>query len=177
MTAVLTMLPAFIGGIFGILTRWMDLKVEKVKIEERREERTHELAVMDKEAEHAEKKLKIEQEIEQMRAAGEAFTASQKYGNERILPDGIKLTKAQAWWLVLAEAFGKFIRPLSTIYYQLAMAVVFAWSAWTLAETGSLGLEPKTAAEIVKETIYAILYMAEMTLGWWFGISVSRAKR
>lgn len=162
-----------LGGLFGIGQKFIELKEKKLEAEERDKDRAHDLLVMEKEGELAEKKLRIQQEMTQDQFAGEAFVQSQIYGNQSALPANVKLSKNQTWWLVVIEAISKAVRPVSTIYYQLAMTGVFIWTAWVLS---GVTLPVEKITNLQEEIIFAFIYLAEMTIGWWFGVSAIRKR-
>ena len=169
-----SILAGALGGLFGIGQKLIELKEKKIEAEERAKDREHDLLVMVKEGELAEKRLLIQQDINQDTQAGQAFTQSQIYGNQSALPQNVKLNKNQTWWLVVIEALSKAVRPCTTIYYQIAMAGVFVWTAYTLA---GVTLPVEKVMTLQEELIFAFIYMAEMTVGWWFGVSAVRKKR
>lgn len=172
-----TLISGALGGVLGLAQKWLDLKAEKAKAEEAEKVRAHELAVMEKENQYALDRIAAEERVAETESAGRAFEASQRYGNESLLPKDVKLTASQTWWLVVVEAISRAIRPVTTIYYQLAVAGVFGWAAWTLAQTNNLALSPETASKIIVDTVETVLYLSAMTVGWWYGVSPTRKKR
>ena len=163
-------LGPILGTVGGLFNRWLDLKGEKQKAEEREKERGHELAVMDKEYALAERKATLEASIRESEADARAFEASYQFANERLLPDGTKLTPGQRWLALGVDAFTRLIRPTSTVWYQLALAGVFVWSALELRRRGMDALSAEQLGTLVSEIVYSIVAIAETTLFWWFGI-------
>lgn len=152
-----------LGTFGGIIQKYLESK-------EKAAERKHELDIMDKEAELADRRLKIEQEIKREQADAAAFSASYNFVNDRLLPDGGKLSKGQVWIALLVDALSRLIRPVATIWYQLALAGVFCWAAYELNRINAGLLDPTEMQAIVHEIIFSIIGTAETILLWWFGI-------
>lgn len=158
-----------LGVIGGLMTRWLDIKAEKQKAEERDKERGHELAVMDKEYILAERQARHESDMRIEEDDAKSFGQSYRVFSER-LSEGVKLTKTQTNWALACDVFNRIIRPISTVYYQLGVAVLFSWSAWELRRRGIDAMTTEQISRVVSEIIYSIIAMAETTLFWWFGI-------
>lgn len=162
------------GPILGIvgsgIEKFAEHKQAQLKAEERAKDRAHELLFMDKEAELALKKSTVEGQIRQDAAEQQTFSDSYKFNNSKLLPDDANLTPKQLGWIVAVEVFSKSIRPLSTVWYQLLIAVVFGWSAWQLVDAGTAAFSQKEIASIFKEIVFSIIAMGETTLLWWYGI-------
>lgn len=163
-------LGPILGTVGGLFNRWLDLKGEKQKADERDKERAHELAVMEKEFVLAERKATIEAAIRESEAAARAFEASYQFQNDKLLPDGSKLSPAQRWLALAIDAFSRLIRPASTVWYQLVLAGVFIWAALELRRRGLEALTSKQLGLLVADLVYSIVALAETTLLWWFGI-------
>lgn len=163
-------LGPILGTVGGLFNRWIDLKGEKQKADEREKERSHELAVMDKEYAIAERRATLEASIRESEADARAFEASYQFANDRLLPEGSKLSPAQRWLALGVDAFSRLIRPMSTVWYQLALGGVFVWSALELRQRGLEALSAEQFGALVSEIIYSIVALAETTLLWWFGI-------
>lgn len=163
-----------LGPILGIagsvIEKVAEYKEAKLKAEERAKDRAHDLLVMDKEAELAIKKSTIEGQIRQDAAEQKTFSDSYKFNNDKLLPEDANLTPKQLNWIVAIEVLSKAIRPLTTVWYQLLIAVIFGWSAWQLVDAGSEAFSEKEIAGIFKEIIYSIIAMGETTLLWYYGI-------
>ena len=162
-------LSPIIGLFGGFLTKWMDLKAEKQKADERAAERSHELLVMDKEYLLAEKKMKVESDLKVEELDAAALGESYKMFTDKMVPDGTKFTRKQISWALVIDGFNRIIRPISTIYYQLLVAVLFSWSAWELHVRGVDALTTAQFGVLVTEIIFSIIGMAQTTLFWWFG--------
>jgi hypothetical protein len=170
-----------LGPILGLVgsgvEKFFELKTERLKAEERQKDRDHDLAVMDKEADLALKQVTVEGRIRQDEAAAKSFSDSYQFANDKLISDDAKMSRGQLNWIVAVEVISKAIRPLSTIWYQLLVAVVFGWSAWMLVRTGAQAFTAKEATAIFREVIFSIIGMAETTLFWWYGIRRMSKKR
>lgn len=152
-----------LGPIVGFLGSTVQKYFEQ---KEKAADRAHELAIMDREADYADRRLKVEQEMAVEKADAAAFGASYRYANDQLLPAGQKLTRGQTWLALLIDAFTKLIRPATTTWYQVAVAGVFAWCAWKVGGK----IDQAVASQIMKEVIFSIIGLAETTLLWWYGI-------
>lgn len=159
-----------LGIIGGAIEKYHEYKQEQLKAKERALDRQHELAVMDKEATLALKKLTVEGEIKQQAAEQQVFADSYKFNNDKLIPADAKLSKTQLNWVVAVEVISKAVRPLSTIWYQVLIAVIFGWSAWKLVDASTTVFSMKEIAEIYRQIVFSILGMGETTLLWWYGI-------
>jgi hypothetical protein len=164
MTALIgTIIGPLLGGLLGLGTKWLESK-------EKAADRQHELAVMDKEAGLASARLKLEGELKMEEADANAFAASYKFDNERLTPEGSKLSKGQLWLAIFIDALSKSVRPMSTIVYTGATFTILIWCMVTLNRAGQQGLTQTEMSQLVREVIYAIVYTSETILFWWFGI-------
>lgn len=170
-------LGPILGTVGGLFTKWLDLKAEKQKAAERDKERAHELTVMDREYTLAEKKLKIESDLKMDEQDAAAFGESYKIFTDKLTPDGAKLKGKQLSFALFIDGFNRLVRPASTVYYQLGVAVLFSWSAWELHLRGVDALTTEQFGGIVTDIIYSIIAMAETTLFWWFGIRGSSPRK
>ncbi len=172
-----------LGPILGLVgsgvEKFYELKTEKLKSEERARDRAHELSVMRLEGEQAINKVTVEGQIRQDEAAAKNFSDSYSFANDKLIPDDADLTRRQLNWLVAVEVISKMIRPLSTLWYQVLVAIVFGWSAWRLVGVGAGAdvFTAKEAAGIFREVVFSIIGMAETTLFWWYGIRRMSKKR
>lgn len=164
MTALIgTIIGPILGGLLGLGTKWLEGR-------EKAADRSHELAVMDKEAALAASRLKLEGELRMEEADASAFAASYKFDNERLTPEGSRLSKGQLWLAIGIDALSKSVRPMSTIVYTGATFTILIWCLVSLNRAGQAGLTQAEMAQIVREVIYAIVYTSETILFWWFGI-------
>lgn len=159
-----------LGTFGGLLNRWIDLKGEKQKADERDKERSHELAVMDKEYALAERRATIEAAMRESEADARAFEASYQFQNDKLLPSGSKLSPAQRWLALGVDAFSRMIRPMATVWYQLVLGGVFIWAALELKRRGLEAMSSNQLGLLVSDLVYSIVGLAETTLLWWFGI-------
>lgn len=163
-------LGPILGTAGGLVQKWFDSR-EKVA------DRAHELALMDKEIAMADKRADIEKELAREAADSAAFSSSYQYANESLLPGDVKLNSKQTWLALGVEALTRSIRPVATIWYQLALAGVFSWTAYELSKVNGAMLDPTKMQGMLTEIVYSIIGTAETTLFWWFGIrGTSRRK-
>lgn len=152
-----------LGTLGGIATKWMEGKEKKA-------DRAHELAVMDKEAELADRRLKIEGELKREEMDAATFSASYQFNNTNLTPEHAKLSKGQLWLAIFVDALNRLIRPLMTVWYQFALAGCFIWAALLLHRLGIGALDAKEAQSMMHEIVYSVIGTAETILLWWFGI-------
>jgi hypothetical protein len=162
------------GPLFGLIGSGMEKfaehKQDKLKAEERQKERVHDLAVMEKEASLAIQKTTVEGRIRQGEAEQKTFDESYRFNNDKLLPGDAELTPKQLNWIVAVEVVSKAIRPLSTVWYQVLVAVIFSWSAWKLTNASVEIFSLNEVATLYREVVFSIVGMAETTLLWWYGI-------
>jgi len=156
-------LGPLLGTIGGIATKWMEGKEKKA-------DRAHELAVMDKEAELADRRLKMEGELKREEMDAASFSASYQFNNDNLTPEHVKLSKGQLWLAIFVDALNRLIRPLMTVWYQFALAGCFIWAALLLQRLGVGALDVKEAQGMMHEIVYSVIGTAETILLWWFGI-------
>ncbi len=163
------LLGPILGTFGGLAQGWLELKKERARADERALDRAHDLAVMDKEADLATRRLTIEQDMRNAEAANNALLKSYDVAAKPMLPGGTKLSGWHKSLAVLCDAWSSVIRPASTTFYQVANVGVFAWSAYLLAMAGGEVVDQAFAQELVRECVLSIIGMAEMTLCWWYG--------
>jgi hypothetical protein len=170
-----------LGPILGLvgsgIEKYTEHRKEVLKAEEREKDRKHELAVMSMEADLALKRTTVEGAIRKAEGEQKTFDASYHFANDKLLPEGQTLTEKQTNWIVAVEVISKAIRPLSTIWYQVLVAAIFSWSAYTLVNASAEILSQQEVAGIYKEVVFSIIGMAETTLLWWYGIRRMSKKR
>ncbi len=158
-------------GVFGsAIEKWFALKEVQEKAKEKALDRAHELAVMEKESDLALKRITVEAEVKQSQAEQESFKTSYSFDSDRLTPDGAKLSRGMLWFTVIGDFFCKMIRPVSTVWYQLAVAAIFSWSALELRRRGVEALTTEEFGAVFSHIIYSVIGMAETTLFWWYGI-------
>lgn len=114
----------------------------------------HQQAMADITAKNKREELTLEGDLAEKVSVGEAFEASQKYGNQasgnKVL-DGIK----------------SMVRPLVTTYL-LGVTTYFGYSIHQLL--GGLDvLTPIELLSLYKEIIVSMLALTNMSVAWWFG--------
>jgi hypothetical protein len=162
------------GPLFGLIgsgvEKWAEHKENQRKDAERREERKHELDVMQFELDNAVTLEKLRGNEKRMTIDQQVFGDNIKAAAVSLIPEGQKL---EGWMLgltVCTEVFCKAVRPTSTVFYQIFVAAIFTWAAYNAVQQGAEVFAPEEYAQIVKEVIYSVIGMAETTLFWWYGI-------
>jgi hypothetical protein len=168
------MLQLILGPVLGIvggaLEKFTEFKTKQLEMAERALERAHDLAIITKEADILYKQVTLQGEIEVNRIDAESFKDSYKMHSDSLITEGTKLTEKQVSRILLVELFSRIIRPLSTVLYQVFLAVIFGWAAWNLAQQGSSVFAGSEFKGMFKEMVYSIIGMAETTLFWYFGV-------
>lgn len=114
----------------------------------------HQQAMAEINAKNKREELSLQGELAEKVSIGEAFEASQRYGNQKSgspVLDGIR----------------SLVRPLVTTYL-LGVTTYFAYTIHALLG----GLEILTPAELLslyKEIIVSMLALTNMSVAWWFG--------
>lgn len=162
------------GPLLGLvgsgIEKWSEHK-ENLRADKRAEDdRQHELKVMQFELDNAVILKRLEGEENRMTIDQQVFGENLKVANKSLIPEGQNLEGWRLTAVVLIEVFCKSIRPTSTVFYQVFVAVIFGWAAYNAVNSGTALFTPKEYTEIVREVIYSVIGMAETTLLWWYGI-------
>lgn len=119
-----------------------ELRMRKYDIEESALERSHEMAIADKNIERA----KVEGEIKIGTAEMQAFNTSQRYGQSD-----------KNWW----------VRPVVTFYLLITCTVLFV-AVWR-AVGGLTSFTNEDLVTLLDYMVRSAIYLAVMCVGWWFG--------
>lgn len=162
-----------LGPMLGIvgsgIEKFTEYKAEQLKMQSRREERAHDIAVMQMEADLAEKRIRVGGEMKVQEMETQVFADSYKLMDSNLLPDDVKLTEKQVSRVLFVELFCRIIRPLSTTLYQVFLAIIFGWAAYQIADLNA-AFEADEFKTMFREVVFSIVAMAETTLLWWYGI-------
>lgn len=170
---------AVAGGLFGtvgaLVGKWLEARHQRemlrLQIEQRRAERDHELAVMDREAAHAEKLAVVQAERDVQVADLEALSASvaaEARGAAWSAPWAGRLSGGWAQLagllLVAVDVVRGLTRPVITYYL---VGLVTALTLRAFADAG--GLERAQAYHLIAASVDMTLFLACTAVGWWFG--------
>lgn len=164
-----------LGAIGGVFQKWMDyrqqIKLAELQSIERNKERTHDLAVMDREAVQAEKLAVIKTD-------GEIRVADLSALQESIKNEGAGATWSSAWagklsglWaniagmcLVVVDMVRGLTRPGITLGLVLLVAYMFV----RVSEISG-NMTQEQAFEICQDITNMTLFLAATAVSWWFG--------
>mgnify|MGYP006296004765 FL=1 len=178
-------LSAIFGGIIGLAGSWvrqrfelkkadLDLKRQKMEVDDRKLERLHELAILDKEADTAERRAKWSLEETSLKGELNAFLESiksdqAKYATAGVLgnmPDG-KAKSAAIFLLVAVDFCRGMTRPVIT--WISTYLVVSVWWRVSGSLFEKIAEDKGTATAIAYRSLDMIFFVAGMSIGWWFG--------
>ena len=148
-----------VGAIGGVITGWMKLKERKGDQEHERLMRDKDKEMMIAEADSAVKLENARALTVQEQGAADAFTASQVNAGTAI-PDSLA-SKASPWsanLFVVGEFLKGQVRVLLTII-SFAAVIYFAMQGIEEAMKGK---------ELGLSCVKSIIFMAELSGGWWF---------
>ncbi len=163
-----------LGPIVGIVgsfgEKFFEHKQAVLEASERAKDRQHDLDVMQVEGDLADKRIRVEGEMAVNQIDAQTFGENYKSANTSLVPEGSELTKTQLSWVLAVEIFCKMIRPTTTVMYQVAIAIIFGWSAYNISKAGGDFFTGAEFNEMFKHLVYSIIGLAETTLLWWYGI-------
>lgn len=140
-----------LGSAIGFLGSWL-------KDRERRKEQElnfkHQQVMAEITAKNKREELSLQSDIAEKVSIGEAFEASQRYGNQKSgspTLDGIR----------------SLVRPLVTTYL-LGVTTYFAYSVHSLLG-GLTILSPADLTGLYKEIIVSMLALTNLSVCWWYG--------
>lgn len=140
-----------LGGILGSVSAFFTKREERKTLQLQMEHK-EKMAVVTSKLRREE--LALESDITEKELDGEAFVASQKYGNNNTgvgWVEGIKAT----------------VRPIITIYLLVVVSVL-AYNLHILV--GGLDIIPVSELVVMyKEIISSVLLLSTLSVSWWFG--------
>lgn len=140
---------ALIGGIGGLANRYLDLKVKALELADKKDQRTHELMVLDRELQGKVEISSIEGQAKVESAAYDAMAAS--YGADKA-----------TYGIRFVDGVRGLMRPLITAIF-LAIVCYAQYRIWLLVGD-TLDLTGAQAFEVIQWT----LFEASVVIGWWF---------
>lgn len=170
----------FSGGLTGVLgalvTNVADYFEKRNERKHRLEMRKLDLEELDKEYSYQKSMAEAEQTFELDKAGYDLQEASYEH-DAASYSRGMKIER---WWLKAMLVFVDFIRGL----VRPALTLFLIWLVWeTRMEVKAIidasGLEsiaPERAVDIYSQVVHMILYMAGMTVAWWFGTRPRKQK-
>jgi hypothetical protein len=185
---------ALSGGILGLVgsfgDKYLQYKMEGMKLADRAEDRKFELAKRQADLEQgkseATARFKIAQEEgetartvseEQLEGVkdtnftaryqsdGAAFLESVKAQSGR-LGGNVQTTKNQGWALIAIDVCRNAIQPFTTIYL-VVLTSILCFSIRRLM--GAQYLNPEQVFALIQKTYDAVLFLTVTTISWWYG--------
>lgn len=166
----------FSGGATGlvgiVLQRFADYKNKQLDMQLEAQRFSHEVEKRKLDREIMQEEWKGRDKVAQTEAQGaeavadaQAFAASFRMEPARYA-EGARLTRGQAWLLVILDAVRGAVRPLLTIY--LCLLTTYVW--WQVRQTLSAeDLTQEAALDVWKMVVGNILYLTTTCVLWWFG--------
>lgn len=172
-----TALSPILGGITGLLGSFVEKRHEvakaKIDLEVLKENNRLAKSLADKEYARLVKISEIEVEKMTLTTEAESLQKSYEIFTSAMVPEGTKLTGGKLWLALLVDTFNNLIRPFSTMYYQILLGGLMTYTLYYLntyapemLSTPDLKLQ---LLAILFAIIDMILFLASMSLGWWFG--------
>jgi hypothetical protein len=168
----------FLGGIFGLGQKYMDMRAEKLKSEERARDRAHELAVIDREADRAEVLANIKYNETVDAAQLTAMSASHKFDKATYSTGLIDRVSNKfvrgllVTMMVSVDYFRGMVRPATTAYYQGLQLFLAVWATQVLSQAFSSGVlsfdVDQFALATLLKLVDATIAGAAATLAWYF---------
>lgn len=162
-----------LGGITGLVgvgvTKYFAHKEAKLASAEKALDRKHDLDVMQFEAKTAADMQTAEQNAIVERADIDLRKVSMQ-SDAPLLKFADGLSNAQRWLVVLADVFCRFVRPTSTIYFQLLTTGLGVWCAMLLNDIGASLSDGINPMSLMIRIVDMILYLTCTSTTWWFGV-------
>lgn len=179
------------GGIFGFLgaksRQKHDLAVKKLELDEKREEnkenekdRAFQLDYLKSEADNAEKIAKVQLEEKKFVGDMKALTASIKSDAatySKGWQDKVGTTGAAiiGFALAMVDVARGLIRPAITVYLVILMSML--WFQVRNVIIIQLSNDTEFAKTIALILINMIIFLTNMSVGWWFGMRPTKPPR
>lgn len=186
-------LSAIFGGITGLVGVWIrqryelkkaehDFELEKIRIADRKNERAHDLVVLQKEADTAEQRAKATYRENELMGDIKGFLASiksdqAKYATADVLKsmtDG-KLKSAVVFLLALVDVCRGMTRPVIT--WLSAYLVASVWWKVSGKLFAKIAEDKGASLLLATQSLNMIFYVAGMSIGWWFGSRPAKPPR
>lgn len=172
-----TALSPILGGITGLLGSWVEKRYElqksKVDLDTLKENNRLAESLADKEYSRLVKIAEIDVEKLNVTADSDALQASYNVFTAPMTPAGTPLSGGKLWLALLIDSFNNLVRPFSTVYYQVLLGGLTMYTVYYL-NTYAPGMLTTDEMKlqllaILFSIIDMILFLASMSLGWWFG--------
>jgi hypothetical protein len=151
------------GGVMGLFNRRADLEVKKLDIEDAKNQREHELAMRDKDAEIMTREWNGRLQVAQ--AEGEAKTDVAAFD---ALAKSYDFARPAAGGKM--EAFNAFVRPFVSLSYFIVTSAGSAWILYYAFMVRNITLSPEQWFDLVMYVIAWIAFMAGATIGWYYAM-------
>ncbi|HEY6020325.1 MAG TPA: hypothetical protein VIY48_10590 [Candidatus Paceibacterota bacterium] len=159
-----------VGLIGGLLNRKVDLESKKLDLQDKADERAHELKKMDSERTTMQAEYNMRLQVADKENEGKQIDADKEtevagYGAMTASYDFAKPTPADGW----VDKASKVIRPLLTIASVLFTGYVYVTINDMMSKLG-VAPEPAKVVEIWILLIQWVLFQTGVIVGWWFAM-------
>lgn len=165
---------ALIGGVGGLVNRWVDFKTRSLDIELKRMDHDHEIRMRDIDVKlmgmETEGKVRLatvegEAKVQAAIVEGEARVEAAGYA---ALSESYKHDTLPAGVPIFVVAMRAVVRPLVTVVFLLIVSYA-NYKAWSVIGSGTVQLTSEQTFEIIRWT----LFQASVIIGWWFAMRPS----
>lgn len=171
---------SILGGVTGLVGTWLkgrhELEMWKLRADERKDQRAHELAIMSKESENAIALANVHRQEADDVASGQALKASYDMEPKRF-SEGLSFPNtwygrlAKSWVAFLMfhlDFFRGLMRPGLTVYMAILNTMIY-WEYRALVETYAIQPTPEEAHAVTMYFISSFTYLFTTAYVWWYG--------
>lgn len=154
------------GGIMGYFNRKADLEVKKLDLQAAADQRSHELAMRDKDAAIMAQEWAARTKVAEIEGA----TASEQAGYAA-LAKSYEFAKPAPGSRM--EAFSSFVRPFVSLAYFIVTSIGGAWIVYYAFKVKGVEFTQAQWYDLVMFVLAWVAFMAGSTIGWWFAMRPS----
>lgn len=156
------------GGVMGLFNRKADLEAKKIELQEAANQRSHELAMRDKDA-----AIMAQEWASRTKVATIEGDAKIEASGYEALAKSYDFAKPEPGTKM--AAFSSFVRPFISIGYFVISSFGSAYILYYAFYVAGLKLSADQLFEIVMYVIAWVAFMAGATIGWWFAMRPGKA--
>lgn len=161
---------SIVGLVGGYMNRRLDMQAKALEIQDKVNERAHDLLRMDKEREYMSAEFAARVQVAAKENEGKQITADAaiEVAGYSAMGDSYSFaatTSADGW----VDKASKAVRPLVTLLFLVFTAVIF-WQVQKLINALETPLTPEQAVNLYTMIIEWTVFQAAVCTGWWFAM-------
>lgn len=166
------------GGVTGILgvvvqrvadykNKQLDMQIAKEKYAHETNMRKVDAEIMAQEWAGRTRVAEVEAEAKVDAADASAFQASFAEPTRATAP--IKVTRGQAWVVVILDVIRGIVRPGLTVYLCVLTTLVYMQATALIGVDGIAALTSEQVLQLILKVVGTVLYLTTTCVLWWFG--------